>query len=274
MTVMAIDWSGAKKPTRKIWLAEARSGQIDRLEPLCSRDAAFQEMVSFAECRSDAIVGLDFAFSLPAWFLRQRCLASAFELWPVVEREGERWLSACEPPFWGRSGTVKPIVESHYRKTEERLLVGGHRPKSGFQINGSGSVGTGSIRGMPFLAKARQARFSVWPFDTPRTPMIVEIYPRALTGPVVKSSQSARADYLLHNWPDLRLSMRHLAMSSDDAFDAAISALVMADHRDEFAALEPTDELAKLEGEIWIPSVRPNNALHPSPAVLSLGGRG
>lgn len=264
MPIMAIDWSGAKKPARKIWLAEVRSGQIDRLEPFNSRDAAFQEMVSFACGRSDAIVGLDFAFSLPAWFLRERRMASAFDLWPVVEREGERWLSACEPPFWGRSGTIKPRVESHYRRTEERLLVGGHRPKSGFQINGGGTVGTGSIRGMPFLAKARHAGFSVWPFDAPRTPVIVEIYPRALTGPVVKSSQSARADYLLDHWPDLRPSMRDLAMSSDDAFDAAVSALVMDDHLDEFAALEPADELGKLEGEVWMPSVRPSKALHPS----------
>lgn len=81
MSVVAIDWSGAKRPAGKIWFAEATSGQIDRLDLLKSREEALRQILAFGQANADGIVGLDFAFSFPAWFLRQNNLASAPEVW-------------------------------------------------------------------------------------------------------------------------------------------------------------------------------------------------
>ena len=49
--------------------------------------------------------------------------------------------------------------------------------------------------------------------------------------------------------------MRERAAGSEDAFDAAVSALVMARHRDELSALPPVPpgSRLRLEGAIWTP---------------------
>lgn len=255
MSAIAIDWSGAKKPKGKIWIAEANRGLLSRLEPLRSRDEAIFQLLDHLRSNEKAVAGLDFGFSLPAWFCREKSLSTAFELWALVEREGERWLQECCWPFWGRPGKAKPELEKHYRRTEERVgWVRGINPKSIFQIGGAGAVGTGSIRGMPFLSRIREQGFHVWPFDVAHFPVVVEIYPRVLTGDVVKSSERNRADYLITKWPNLSSPLNSLAVKSEDAFDAAISALIMDAHLFEFGSLPPGDEIARLEGEIWVPS--------------------
>src|SRR6185312_6143917 len=52
------------------------------------------------------IVGVDFCFSYPAWFVREHGAASATEFWQIVAAHGERWLAReCEEArFWGRTG--------------------------------------------------------------------------------------------------------------------------------------------------------------------------
>ena len=46
------------------------------------------------------------------------------------------------------------------------------------------------------------------------------------------------------------------AAGSEDAFDAAVSALVMAQHAERLSALRPTEDPAfALEGRIWTPEV-------------------
>ncbi len=88
LRVIAIDWSGAKSGARrKIWLAEARVGrdgsepEIVRLECGRSRREIERHLLEEAEREPELIVGLDFAFSLPAWFLREHELTTARELW-------------------------------------------------------------------------------------------------------------------------------------------------------------------------------------------------
>jgi hypothetical protein len=109
-----------------------------------------------------------------------------------------------------------------------------------------GAVGTGSLRGWPVLRRLREAGFAVWPFDPPRLPAVVEIFPRLLTGPVVKSRRDARERYLASRaWPPE-------AAVSEDAFDAAVSALVMSAHTASLATLpaEPDAQMRR-EGRIW-----------------------
>jgi hypothetical protein len=82
--------------------------------------------------------------------------------------------------------------------------------------------------------------------------MVVEIYPRALTGPVNKSSREERQGYLERTCP--ALSRRHFiaAGSCEDAFDAAASSHVMQYRIGELETLPPAaDRCERLEGRIW-----------------------
>jgi hypothetical protein len=256
--VIAVDWSGALRgERRKIWLAEVADGRLVRIEAGRDRAELVRHLVERA-ARGPLAVGLDFSFSLPAWFLREHGLATAPDLWQRVARDGERWIAACRPPFWGRPGRPRPQLDPErppYRRTEgEALPVRGVRPKSTFQLGGAGSVGTGALRGMPWLLELAAAGLAVWPFDDVRAPFALEIYPRALTGAVVKTNRAARQRLLPGRFPGQDRGLLARAASSDDAFDAAVSALVMGRHALELERLEPArDAVERLEGRIWRP---------------------
>jgi hypothetical protein len=251
-----------------MWLAEARAsgrglgpgGTIVRLECGRSRAEIVAHLIECARLEPRLVVGLDFAFSFPRWFLAARNIASARAGWELAAREGEHWLAHCPRPFWGRPGVRRPKLDaehSEWRATEgESVRVRGIGPKSVFQVGGAGSVGTGSLRGMPHLIALQDAGFSIWPFDAPRLPMVVEIYPRYLTGAVNKSSRVARALYIQAHHAGERREIQDLAGSSEDAFDAAVSASVMMRARNEIARLDRGGHRAvdeQLEGRIWMP---------------------
>lgn len=252
--LIAIDWSGALKGERpKIWLAEAHAGQLIRLESGRNRTEVRQHLIEKATQDPDMVVGLDFAFSFPEWFVHDIGAQSAAEMRALSEEQGENWLTSGEPPFWGRGGQPRPHLRAQFRRTEK--MVAG-RPKSVFQIGGAGAVGTGSIRGMPVLTHLTRAGFSIWPFDSPTFPLVVEIYPRLLTGDVRKNDPTRRRDYLSHRYPGLTKQCVQAAGDSEDAFDAAVSALVMDAHSESFARLPPADDQQEmLEGRIWHPGL-------------------
>lgn len=256
MRTVALDWSGrATRAAETIWTAVVHDGRLVELANGRDRGQAIAHLLDLASRDPDLVVGLDFSFSLPAWFAASLGAATGPELWPVVAAEGERWLRDCEPPFWGRTGRRRPPGEV-LRRTEAQLdAVSGIRPKSTFQVGGAGAVGTGSLRGMPLLRDLRAGGFAVWPFDDGRTPVAVEIWPRLLTGPVVKSDAGVRRAYLAARFPDVGAGP---AACSEDAFDAAVSALVMDRHRSELLALPPArDDVDRLEGRVWVPAARP-----------------
>lgn len=256
MRFIAIDWSGAKKrPQKKIWLSEVVDGQMTRLENGRNREEVAEHLIEEALGDPRLVVGLDFAFSLPSWFLAERGLTTARELWECLEREGETWLHDCDYPFWGRPGRRKPKLPAEFRQTEQTApSIAGIQPKSVFQIGGAGAVGTGSLRGMPILRQLQDAGFAIWPFDPPSPPVVIEIYPRLLTGAVSKTRHDARTDYLGRHHPDLTAEHHELAAGSEDAFDAAVSALIMSSHSAELLALPEVKDLPELtEGRIWWP---------------------
>jgi hypothetical protein len=259
--VVAVDWSGAKTgAARRIWVAHVRDGCLLELANGRTRPEVVSHLIALEEeCPDGLFVGLDFSFSLPAWFLQHHGHATAIDLWRHVARDGEGWLAACQAPFWGKKGDRRPQLAAHFRRTEELARVGGIAAKSTFQIRGAGSVGTGSIRGMPHLLALRDAGFSIWPFDPPSRAVAIELYPRLCTGPVNKSSTAARSHYLDQSEWALSAGQRALAVSSEDAFDAAISALVMHDRTDSLRDLrQVTSEPEMLEGLIWDPhNIRP-----------------
>ena len=265
-TVVAIDWSGAESKAAqrrgiRAAVCDVATGDVE-LEPGRLRSEVEAWLAGLGRAR--VVVGLDFSFSYPAWFLRELGCDSAAALWARVAVEGERWLRAPHPHFWGRrkgSGPAAGHRAPHwlgYRACERAASHGKRLPLSSFQIGGAGAVGTGTLRGMPMLARLRQAGWSVWPFDPPRLPLLVEIYPRALTGPVVKSDPAERARYLRQaRFHGIANSVRAEAAASEDAFDALVSALVMREHAQGFVRLpQAADELTRLEGAIWQPSAR------------------
>src|SRR5205814_10636102 len=188
-------------------------------------------------------------------------LFEALALWDEAAKEGERWLGTCCPPFWGRPGIGKPVLSQHFRRTDlEVPSVAGIRPKSVFQIGGAGAVGAGSIRGMPILKRLRDGGFSIWPFDPPRYPLVVEIYPRVLTGAIVKQNRDLRLQYLESKYSQLSVSERARGASSEDAFDALVAAAVMGEHVRELTQLPTVRDPTRLrEGQIWFPGCVPGS---------------
>lgn len=253
---VAVDWSGAadeRSARDRTWVACACRGGLRSLENGRTREEVVDWLVRLVGTERRSVIGLDFSFSFPAWFVEELGCAEVSQLWRVVADRGEQWLGECKPPFWGRRGAPRPVDQEHFRWTELRCpAVGGVRPKSTFQVGGAGSVGTSSIRGMPHLLRLRDAGCRIWPFDPPGLPMVVEIYPRLLTGAVRKSQAAERSRHPCTR--SLPLGARGRAESSEDAFDAAVSAMTMASHGPVFASMAvPADPAAATEGAIWVP---------------------
>ena len=245
--LMAVDWSGRNSAEQRqaIWLAEVVAGELVRLEGGRTRTELIELLIAEADRDPNLIVGFDFAFSLPAWYLQDRQL-TPHQLWalladealtPAMRRYGlARWMNSPELPFWTTSeahARLRP--EQMFRRTENDMRLPGVQPKSVFQLVGAGQVGRGSLYGMQALHRLAGAGFRIWPFDPPGLPVVVEIFPRILTGPVRKNSPSERERYLeaVPIPPDLR----RLAAAGEDAFDAAVSAVVMAGGVGELRAL-------------------------------------
>jgi hypothetical protein len=254
MQTIAVDWSGRERGAAEaIWFARVRDGALVELENGMDRGEVTDAVIAAAACEPRTVVGLDFAFAFPAWYSEQRRWSTGRDIWDAMRDEAEVLLAACEPPFWGRAGSRAQRLGPALRETETAARA---TPKSVFQIGGAGAVGTGSLRGMRHLADLADAGFAIWPFDDPAWPLALEIYPRTLTGAVLKSRHRARREYLALRFADQSEAMRERAAGSEDAFDAAVSALVMARHCDELTDLPvaPPGSRARLEGAIWIPT--------------------
>jgi hypothetical protein len=252
--VIAIDWSGrAKGAAETIWLARVVDGALVELENGRERADAVGAAIVYARAQPATVVGFDFAFSFPHWYCEREGWATGIEVWRAMCERAEGLLAGCEPPFWGRPGTTAQSLGEPFRETD-RAVAG--QPKSVFQIGGAGAVGTGSLRGMPHLVDLAEADFAIWPFDRLGWPLAVEIYPRLFTPGVVKSRHRSRREYLERLFPDQDPVLRERAAGSEDAFDAAVSSLVMARHLDQIERLAqaPKNSAERIEGQIWAPA--------------------
>jgi hypothetical protein len=302
--VVAVDWSGDKGPgqRKKIWAGvwTARTGKVT-LESGRTREELFAWLVEMARETPRMVVGIDCCFSFPAWFLAEHGCATVFDFWRhVADGQGERWLAreceevARDERFWGKphkrpeqfcgDGLHRSMRSTDMEnKITPKMLEGdperaakvkGITPKSPFQIGGSGSVGTGSLRAMPFLLRMREVGFRVWPFESAAfsgkepKPLLVEMYTRLLTGAVKKSNPVARREYFLAKkksdaaYAGLSRGVVAKAMGSEDAFDALVCCMEMVRWRGEFAGLRATrDEVLRLEGITWRPGVAGSSTL-------------
>lgn len=250
--IIAIDWSGARTGAqRKIWIAEVRHGNLVFLERGKDRDEVASWLIEEAARGEQLIVGMDFAFSFPAWFLDEHGCHTASEMWCLVAEKAEGWLKDCDYPFWGRPGKKRLVEEAkRLRQTEV-----GKEAKSIFQISGAGAVGTGSLRGMPVLDRLHREGFAVWPFTPlrPNASVVLEIYPRTWSPRVKKSLPHERKKWLDQpQYQRLDSQMRLRAAFTEDSFDAAISALAMDAKRESLRQLAPAqDPVLVREGMIW-----------------------
>ncbi len=267
---IAIDWSGRSDPAgqrKHIWIADSNHPTL-ALTNGRTREEAIAYLTDAAHEDRQLVVGLDFAFSFPAWFVREQGCSNITEFWNAVATRGEGWLRFCTDPFWGRPQRCRPLAHTYpetpgLRLTELLLRTAGLQPKSTFQVGGAGAVGTGSIRGMPFLTELREAGFRIWPFHPhedppaglPSSPLVIEIYPRLFLGRLKVADPHARADHLNQSqFSGLPEEILTRARNSEDAFDALCAVLGMTSHAEALANLEPaTDPAILLEGQIWTP---------------------
>ena len=306
--IVAVDWSGDKGPGQKkkiwagVWTADRRKGPAGKvaggrvkLENGRTREQLTEWLIAMAAETPRMAVSIDCCFSYPAWFLAEHNCATVFEFWRhVVAGHGERWLGEGGPEaerdvrFWGKphkrprefsgEGLATMMRRTDMENKIEQALEGGDperaakmkgiTPKSPFQIGGSGTVGTGSLRAMPWLLRLWDHGFRVWPFEAaelkgpkPR-PLLVEMYTRLLTGPVKKSNPLARKAYLLERkrtntlYGSLSRGVVTKAEGSEDGFDALVCCLEMVRWRGEFAKLRATgDATSRLEGITWRPGI-------------------
>ena len=266
---IAVDWSGARDVAtqrRTIWLAVAEGGTIVELIHQLSRDDVIDRLVDEIRMREVVAIGLDFAFSFPQWYLECRELPGVRDLWRLARNHGEGWLSGRVWPFWGRPGPYRDRPEAlidqlQFRQTERYLrgLDDGYNPKSVFQIYNPGAVGTGTIRGLPELARLQDAGAPIWPFDAPRQgiPTVIEIYPRLFYGLDITNKRSDqgknhREGFLDLNYVNLGQDEREEMIDSPDAFDAGVSALHMNRCAEALLNLQQAaGPPTSLEGEIW-----------------------
>ncbi len=303
--IIAIDWSGridAPGQRRHIWAGiwtRSSTGKARlTLEAGRTRDEVGDWLIDLARETPRMAVGIDCCFSFPAWFLAEHRCATVFDFWRhAAAGHGERWLSreaddvARDERFWGAphrrpaqlSGAnlhrgmrltdwdnkVDPSRTNGEAERAARMeKMRGITPKSPFQIGGSGTVGTGSLRAMPILLRLHEAGFRAWPFESasfaarPR-PLLLEIYTRLMTGPVAKSNPAARKLYLATRrksdplYAAISRAVLDKAEASEDAFDALVSTLEMVRHADEIPTLRATrNPTLRLEGETWRPGVR------------------
>jgi hypothetical protein len=251
LRTIAVDWSGGKEPLKNLWLAEAGPGRLLDVASFSQRASVTDYLIAESQADPELVVGLDFAFSLPAWFLAERRFASAHALWQHMASEADTWLQP-KPPFWTAAGGG-PKDADPYRQTDRELMQRNLRPTSPFKLVGPSQVGRGSLRGMGHLLDLQRAGFNIWPFAS-GLPLVVEIYPAALYPPgfAGKSHPRAIAEAVRDN-PRIGEGLKAHAACSQDAFDAATSALRMAECAPEFRNLRPARPETRyaLEGQIW-----------------------
>jgi len=302
LRLIAIDWSGridAAGQRRHIWAAiwtRGEDGQVRiGLEAGRTRDEITEWLIELGRAMPRVVVSIDCCFSFPGWFLEEHGCEDMFAFWRKVNAGlAERWLDrecdeiARDERFWGAPhkrpeqfcgpGYRRMFRFADYDNKIAQALPGGDAeraakmrgitPKSPFQIGGSGSVGTGSLRAMQMLERLHDAGFRVWPLENsaidtkkPR-PLLVEMYTRLMTGAVAKSNPEARKKYLSAKrktdalYAQLGRGVVAKAQESEDAFDALASVIEMARYADDFAGLKATrDPELRREGLTWRPGV-------------------
>ncbi len=109
---LAVDWSGrvtAAGQRRHIFIATWRAGAVT-LECGYTHEEVCALLLAAGAQTHDLVVGLDFAFSFPAWWLLEQSCADACALWQLAAKDGERWLREGREPFWVDPVNRAPLI--------------------------------------------------------------------------------------------------------------------------------------------------------------------
>ena len=205
--VVVVDWSANSRPTTgrdSIWIAIGESDQDPGAERVTTsnpstRSAACELLGEVCRRPGRTLVGVDFSLGYPAgtahalglggppwravWDELTRLVVDAddnannrFEVAAALNAR----ISSGPGPFWGcppRHATkhlTTTKVSAHpldeWRTVEHRLRSRGHRPFSGWQLLGAGSVGSQTLVGIPRLARLEASLVAdgrtveIWPF--------------------------------------------------------------------------------------------------------------
>ena len=200
--IVAIDWSGAKSPEKRIQVAEYLPGKnIVTLVPPPRKSKWTRTMVWDQYFGGDsiesALIGIDFAFAYPycdkgAYFPgHPQTPPNVTSLWAEVDA-----ICADRPDFYGGPFYLTekakfsdhlmyqeytgPKYRERFRQTEVACKCAGIDPKDVFKCVGP-TVGVGSVAGFRFLSKIKTENVAhIWPFcgePAPSGTTVVEIYP-------------------------------------------------------------------------------------------------
>lgn len=198
---IAVDWSGAEKPSLSgaIALAEARPGSSKIIcdEKTRSRMDVANYIENIIKKPARTLVGIDCNFGYAREVgLRQFGRGYTYDrLWRAVERASSNtkgfyakgfWEHPKFAPYFWTSGKRKNDFMVHRRQTEIACSKQGYGfPESPFKMIGPKQVGKGGLAGMRFalyLKNLHADNVAIWPFEhelaNTAHVVITEIYPR------------------------------------------------------------------------------------------------
>jgi hypothetical protein len=231
-----------------------------------TREEVAGHALTCARKRERTVIALDFAFSLPRWYMSHRRWRSARDAWTWARKQQDqnpdRWHRELPEPFWGTGIRRKPVgafgdATPEFRSTEIDSRRPGVRPLSTFQIGGIGAVGAQSMLGMVQLDRLAEAGCHIWPFDDPGWPLVLEIFPRLLVRQLCPGLAGSRGEKLRAQLveglpPEFLGGHRDKVLSNHDAFDAAVSAWALWLSRNRVVSLvRDTEAPYSEEGRIW-----------------------
>lgn len=271
-TVIGVKWSGAAKSrdaARAIKIAVIVD-DVARIEEGHDREAATAFIDALGDNSERALVGMDFGFGLPQWYMESEGYESALDVWAELAGmetfygRDTQWPRAfLGYPYWGPQIRRKPAIphaRGWYRGTERTVReTTGVLGYSVFQLSGAGSVGSQSVRGVGRLLELRELGWAVWPFDPPDAHTIVEVFPKAyrslVTGQELRSDPTAQRDALISAMDrDLHMEPDLLRVLEEDyaATDAMLAAWLLWRNDPDLPDLTD-DPVAMVEGQIWLP---------------------
>ena len=248
---IAIDWSGAARAYKGIAVAVCR-GEHAAPSLVRARGAYWrrEEIAEWLKERVRAnerlLIGFDFAFGFPyegTGYLGGRAegVDDIFALWALIEaRSANDADFGCsrfvdDPQFaqlfWKEGPKPKGWIERKRRAEYACAAATKTRPDTLYKLLHSKQVGKASITGMRVLNHLHTATgrsVAIWPFETPRTSTIVEIYPtmfrKLATGSIAKLRSVAGLNSALSAFDSSPFSVAEGIEVSDHETDALISA--------------------------------------------------
>jgi hypothetical protein len=277
---IAIDWSGAARSYDGIAVAMCRGGQsAPKLIPSMRSRWTRLEIAEWLKRRLDGtrrlLIGFDFAFSFPyenCGYLggQAKGIDDTFALWELIDARssGDADFGCAHfigdpnfaPLFWSAGSRPKEWVERKRRTEHACAESTTMRPDTLYKLLHSKQVGKASITGMRVLHHVRSCRpdsVAIWPFETPRTSAIVEIYPtifrKRAMGSIAKVRSPADLNVALEALDSNPMPNARGFRVSDHETDALISAAglrCIARNPEVWKSAELTSPRVRREG--WI----------------------